>query len=395
MTTSWDRSRFLELFSSGSPSQLLSKNEAGRCTFVEQPEPGALLTTMSSGHSVHFKDFTGTSDFEQAKGSMRVREQLICLTLAVAAALTSPMKSSAQDDGWPAKQTMRVVVPYAAGSNGDAHGRVVAAYLNRSLKGSTVVVDNRPGIGGILGTRSFTKSPPDGYTLCVCSGGAITVPSTVDKGYDPLVDLVPISKISTSPLVLMVNATSSMKSVADVIAFSKKKSGGLNYGSSGAGGLMYNTAEVFRSRTGSDFTHVPFRSGPDAMTALIAGEIEVVFAIMSDVTGQLEGNKVRPIAITTSSRSPILPDVPTMIEAGVKGYDISLWNGLFTPPGIGQPIIDRLSEIMLRMPKDETVLKIFARFGSTLEVNTPDQFRKELRAETALWEEGLKDIVRK
>jgi tripartite-type tricarboxylate transporter receptor subunit TctC len=326
---------------------------------------------------------------------MRLGRELLCLTLAIVASLTSAMKSAAQDDGWPTKQTLRIVVPYAAGSNGDAVGRIIAAYLGRSLKGSTTVVDNRPGIGGILGTRSFTKSPPDGYTLCVCSGGAITVPSTVDKGYDPLVDLLPISKINTSPLVLMVNANSSMKSVADVVGLSKKKSGGLNYGSSGAGGLMYNSAEVFKSRTGSDFTHVPFRGGPDAMTALMAGEIDLVFAIMSDVTGQLGGGKLRPIAISTSSRSPIIPDVPTMIEAGVKGYDISLWNGLFAPANTPQSIVGRLSEIMLRMPKDETVQKIMTASGQIIEVNTPDQFRKELREESALWEEGLKDVIRK
>jgi len=325
---------------------------------------------------------------------MRASKLLMCLTLAVAASLTLSFEVSAQDDGWPTKQTMRVVVPYAAGSNGDAHGRIVAAYLNKNLPGSTVVVDNRPGVGGILGTRSFTKSTPDGYTLCVCSGGAVTVPSTVEKGYDPLVDLVPISKISTSPLVLMVNASSSMKSVADVIAFSKQKPGGLNYGSSGAGGVMYNTAEVFRNRTGSDFTHVPFRGGPDAMTSLVAGEIDLVFAIMSDVTAQLSGNKVRPIAISTSARSPTLPDVPTMIEAGLKDYDISLWNGLFAPRGVRQPILDRVSEIMLRMPKDESVLKMMTRFGSTPQVNTPEQFRKELQDETVLWREGLKDVVR-
>jgi tripartite-type tricarboxylate transporter receptor subunit TctC len=326
---------------------------------------------------------------------MRLGRELLCVTLAIVASLTSVMKSAAQDDGWPTKQTLRIVVPYAAGSNGDAVGRIIAAYLGRSLKGSTTVVDNRPGIGGILGTRSFTKSPPDGYTLCVCSGGAITVPSTVDKGYDPLVDLLAISKINTSPLVLMVNANSPMKSVADVIGLSKKKSGGLNYGSSGAGGLMYNSAEVFKSRTGSDFTHVPFRGGPDAMTALMAGEIDLVFAIMSDVTGQLGAGKLRPIAISTSNRSSLIPDVPTMIEAGVKGYDISLWNGLFAPANTPQSIVGRLSEIMVRMPKDETVQKIMTASGQIIEVNTPDQFRNELREESALWEEGLKDVIRK
>lgn len=326
---------------------------------------------------------------------MRIDKVALHLTLAAVASLMAFTKVAAQDDGWPTKQTLRVVVPYAAGSNGDAVGRLVAAYLGRSLKGSTTIVDNRPGVGGILGTRSFTKSPGDGYTLCLCSGGAITVPSVVEKGYDPLVDLLPISKVSTSPLVLMVNAKSSMKSVADVIAFSKKKAGGLNYGSSGAGGLMYNSAEVFRSKTGADFTHVPFRGGPDAMTALVAGEIELVFAIMSDVTGQLSGGKVRPVAITTSTRSPIIPDVPTMIESGVKGYDIALWNGLFAPPGTPQSIIARLSEVMLRMPKDEIVSKIMKNSGQTPDVNTPDQFRKELREESVLWEEGLRDVVRK
>src|SRR5215216_1564316 len=193
--------------------------------------------------------FCWTSDLsDQARGSMRMRRQVMCLTLAISALLPSSLKSSAQDDGWPTKQTIRVVVPYAAGSNGDAHGRVVAAYLERNLKGSVVIVDNRPGVGGILGTRSFAKSPPDGYTLCVCSGGAITVPSVVEKGYDPLTELVPVSRVNGQPLVLVVNPKSEMKTVADVVAASKNKAGGLNYGSSGVGGLMYNSAEVFRSK---------------------------------------------------------------------------------------------------------------------------------------------------
>ena len=118
---------------------------------------------------------------------------------------------------------------------------------------------------------------------------------------------------------------------------------------------MYNAAEVFRSKTGADMTHVPFRGGPDATAALISGEIELVFAIMSDVIGQLAANTIRPLAISTSMRSPILPEVPTMIEQGVKDYDISLWNGLFAPLGTPKPIIDELSEIMLRMPQDATV----------------------------------------
>ena len=206
---------------------------------------------------------------------------------------------------------------------------------------------------------------------------------------------LPISRINTSPLALVVNAKSSMKSVADVVAFSKRKPGGLNYGSNGAGGLMYNAAEIFRSKTGADTTHVPFRGAVDAMAALISGEIDVVFPMISEVIGPLEVRTIRPIAISTSARSLLLPEVPTMIEQGVKDYDISLWNGLFAPRDTPRPIIDKLSEIMRRMPKDATVQRTMINMGSTPSVGTPDQFRKELREEAALWEAGLKDVTRK
>ncbi len=297
-------------------------------------------------------------------------------------------------DGWPGKEPIRIVVPYAAGSNTDAVGRVVAQYLGVALKDATVVVENRPGVGGILGTRSVTKAGADGYTLCVCSGGAITIPSLVDKMYDPLSDLTPISRINTSALVLIVNSGASPKSVSDVIAWSRSRPGGLDYGSSGVGGIMYNAAEIFRNRTGANMTHVAFRGGPEATTALISGQVEVVFAIMSDVLGQVAAKTVRPIAITTAARSPLLPDVPTMTEQGIRDYDISLWNGLFAPPGLPKPIIDRLSEIMLRLPDDPAVAKAMTSFGSTPSVSTPEQFRKELHEELARWQDDLRDITR-
>ena len=274
-------------------------------------------------------------------------------------------------------------------------GRLLAAYFGEVLKGSTVVVENRPGSGGILGTRSFAKSQPDGYTLCVCSTGAITVPSIVDKLYEPLVDLTPMSRISTSALVLIVNSKSPMRSVPDVVARSKAKPGGLNYGSNGAGGLMYNTAEVFRSKTGAELTHVPFRGSTDATTALIVGDIDIVFAIVNEVIGRLKTGTIRPIAISSATRSAFLPDVPTMMEQGIKDYNISIWNGLFAPRGTPKAIIDKLSAVMQQMPNDPTVRRTMNGLGSTPSVGTPEQFLKELRDEAALWEIGLKDIVRK
>lgn len=295
---------------------------------------------------------------------------------------------------WPGEQTIKIIVPFSAGSNADLMGRVVASYLAEGLK-ATFIVENRVGAGGILGTRALAKSPPDGYTLCVCSGGAVTVPSVTEKGYDPLVDLVPISRINTQPLVLIVKPTSSMKTVADVIELGKTKYGGLSYGSSGAGGLLYNAAEVFRSKTHAQLTHVPFRGGPEAMAALIAGEIDLMFAIMSDALPHLEAKSVRAIAVTTAVRDPKLLDQPTMIEQGVPSFDIALWNGLFVPQGTPQPIVDRLSALMLKMPENTAAMKSVTGFGSVLSVTTPEQLRIAIGNETALWESGLKDIVRK
>ncbi|HLH96240.1 MAG TPA: tripartite tricarboxylate transporter substrate binding protein [Xanthobacteraceae bacterium] len=302
--------------------------------------------------------------------------------------------SGARSDDWPSREPIHIVVPYAAGSNTDAVGRVVAQYLSAALKGWPVVVENHPGVGGILGTRIVSKSAADGYTLCVCSSGAITIPSLIDKMYDPLADLTPISKINNSALVLLVNSNSSATSVADIVAWSKSKPGGLNYGSSGVGGIMYNSAEIFRNRTGATMTHVSFRGGPEATTALISGQIELVFAIMSDVLGQVAAKTVRPIAITTAARSPLLPDVPTMMEQGIRDYDISLWNGLFAPPGTPKPILDKLSAIMLELADDPKIEKTMTDFGSTPSVSTPAQFRKELREEAARWEADLKSITR-
>src|SRR5262245_53863590 len=240
------------------------------------------------GRMIDQRDVMGCSETPSA------RRWRLAVPLLMACALSqhAAAQTTAPADEWPGKQTIKIIVPFSAGSNADLMGRTIASYLSEQLK-ATIVVENRVGTGGILGTRAVSKSAPDGYTICVCSGGAITVPSVVEKGYDPQVDLVPISRINSQPLVLAVNPKSEMKTVADVIAASKTKQGGLNYGSSGVGGLLYNSAEVFRSKTGAQLTHIPFRGGPEAMTAVIAGEVDLVFAIMSDVQSFISANTLR------------------------------------------------------------------------------------------------------
>jgi tripartite-type tricarboxylate transporter receptor subunit TctC len=317
--------------------------------------------------------------------------KLICVALAIV--LPSGQVALAIDE-WPHGHAVRVIVPYAAGSNTDAVGRSTASYLARALPGSSFVVENRPGTGGIIGTRAFIRSAADGYTLCVCSGGAITVPSDVEKGYEPLKDLEPVSLISTSALVMIVNSQTPVKSVADVVAWSKAKKGGLSYGSSGTGGVMYNAAEIFRNRTGAVMIHVPFRGGPDATTALLSGDVDVVFAIMSDVLGQLQSKTVKPIAVTTPERSEILPDVPTMAEEGIQDYDVTLWNGLFVPVGTPAFIVNELSRVLLKMAEDEAARSTMLRFGSVVKVDTPAHFRAELALEVTRWDKYLKGMSR-
>jgi tripartite-type tricarboxylate transporter receptor subunit TctC len=295
---------------------------------------------------------------------------------------------------WPQGRVVHIIVPYAAGSNTDAVARVTANYLAGAIPNSSFIVENRPGTGGITGTRAFVRSEPDGYTLCVCSGGAITVPSVVEKGYDPLKDLEPVGLINTSALVVIVNSKAPIKSVADLVAWSKSKKGGLSYGSSGLGGIMYNAAEIFRNKTGAVMTHVPFRGGPDATTALLSGEIDVVFAIMSDVLGQLQNKTVKPIAVTTPERSEIMPDVPTMSEQGVSDYEITLWNALFVPVGTPADVITMLSGALTKLPENEAAKTAMFRFGSVVKVNTPEQFKKELHSEVTKWNEYLRGMVR-
>jgi tripartite-type tricarboxylate transporter receptor subunit TctC len=314
--------------------------------------------------------------------------------LAALGALLIMTASVRASEDWPQSHVIKIVVPYAVGSNTDAIGRSTANYLADAIPNSSFMVENRPGAGGILGTRSFVKSDPDGYTLCVCSGGAVTVPSTVEKGYDPLKDLEPVGMISASALVLIVNAKTPVNSVADIVAWSKTKKGGLSYGSSGLGGMMYNAAEIFRNKTGAVMTHVPFRGGPDATTALLTQEIDLVFAIMSDVLGQVQSKTVKAIAVTTPERSAILPGVPTMEEQGVQGYDVALWNGLFVPVGTPGPIVSKLSQALLKMPENESASTAILRFGSVVKVNTSAQFKADLASEVTRWDDYLKGMAR-
>jgi tripartite-type tricarboxylate transporter receptor subunit TctC len=315
--------------------------------------------------------------------------RLPVLVLAMLAAIASQL--AAAQDAYP-NRLIKLIVPFAPGGNTDVVGRVTAAYMQKALNVS-VVVENRAGAGGINGTDTVAKSAPDGYTLCLCGIGPITVaPATEKLPYDPLKDLAPISLVNTNPLILVVNPKLEAKTAAEVAALSKSNPQGLSYGTVGAGGLMQFAAEIFRVKTGSNFTSVPYRGGALATAAVVSGEVHLAFSNMSDAMGQMAAGTVRPLAITTARRSPHTPEIPTLIELGLVDYPVESWNALFAPAGTPQPIIDKLAEVMAQMAKDEAHQKRMADVGSIAVANSPTEFAAMLHAETEQWGKALKAI---
>jgi tripartite-type tricarboxylate transporter receptor subunit TctC len=256
-----------------------------------------------------------------------------------------------------------------------------------------VVVENRAGAGGINGTDAVAKAAPDGYTLCVCGIGPITVsPATEKLPYEPLIDLAPISLINTNPLILIVNPKVDARNGAELAALSKTTPGGLSYGTVGAGGLMQFAAEIFRVKTGSKFTSVPYRGGAIATMAVVSGEVQLAFSNMSDAIAQIAAGTVRPLAITTAKRSPLAPEVPTLQEQNLVDYPVESWNALFAPAGTPQPIIDRLAGVIAQMAKDEAIQKSMSDIGSVAVANSPAEFVRMLHEETGQWAKALKEI---
>jgi tripartite-type tricarboxylate transporter receptor subunit TctC len=316
--------------------------------------------------------------------------RLPVLVLAMLLSSLTPQLVAAQD-AYPSR-LIKLIVPFAPGGNTDVVGRVTAAYMQKALN-ANVVVENRAGAGGINGTDTVAKSAPDGYTLCLCGIGPITVaPATEKLPYDPLKDLAPISLVNTNPLILVVNPKLEAKTAAEVAALSKSNPQGLSYGTVGAGGLMQFAAEIFRVKTGSNFTSVPYRGGALATAAVVSGEVHLAFSNMSDAMGQMAAGTVRPLAITTARRSPHTPDIPTLIELGLVDYPVESWNALFAPAGTPQPIIDKLAEVMAEMAKDEAHQKRMADVGSIAVANSPREFAGMLHTETEQWGKALKAI---
>src|SRR5258708_30186099 len=253
------------------------------------------------------------------------------LALAPAFAATASGRASAQ--AYPAR-SIRLVVPTSAGAGvTDIMARLVGQKLSEGL-GQQVVIDNRPGASGILGSEGGAKAPNDGYTLLIANVSLIVNPYLFAKmPYDPLVDCVPVTMVNTAPQQLVVHPSVPAASVAELVAYAKTRPGQLNYGSGGLGSTPFLAAELFKSITGIDVVHVPYKGGAPALTELVGGQLTFMIENVPGTTPFVKSGKLRALAITSIQRSPLAPDLPTMIEAGVPGYEMSGWKGIFAPQG--------------------------------------------------------------
>jgi tripartite-type tricarboxylate transporter receptor subunit TctC len=313
-------------------------------------------------------------------------------TLALLIAL-APGAVHAQD-AWP-DRTITFVVPYAAGGYTDLVGRLTARYVEKELR-KPVVVESRPGAGGIVGTQLVANAPPDGYTFCVCSVGAVSIAPFAQKvGYDPLEDLAPVGIVSSIVQAIIVKKDLPVKTVAELVSYAKANPGKLNYGSSGAGGLTHFAVELFQARTGTRAVHIPFKGGAPATAALLSGEVDFAFANMSDALPQIEAGTVRGLAVTSLERSPYLPELPSVHEAAVPNFIVETWNGIIAPSKTPQSIVRKMSEILIKMADDPEMKEAMRKAGANTVKTTPEQYRAQIQQEMAQWKPLIAEIADK
>jgi tripartite-type tricarboxylate transporter receptor subunit TctC len=278
---------------------------------------------------------------------------------------------------------VRIVVTFTPGGPTDIQARLLGEKLTQRL-GQQFIVDNRGGAGGNIGMELAIKSPPDGYTLVFATVGTYAVnPHLYKLPFDVLKDLAPITQVSTSPGALIVHPSVPVKSVKELIALARKQPGALNYGSSGVGGFGHISGELFTLMTNTKMTHIPYKSSGPSLTDLIAGQIQVLFNNLISTTPYVKSGRVRGLAMTGAARSPALPDLPTLDESGLKGYENSSWSAIAAPAGTPQAIVTRLHKELVEILRLPDIAQKHAEVGAEIIGSTPEQFHAYLKSEIA------------
>jgi len=287
---------------------------------------------------------------------------------------------------------VRLIVPFPPGGSVDIIARIVATPWSKML-GQPVVMDNRPGAGGTIGAGIAAKSGPDGYTLLLCQSGSHALSPALYKAlsYDHLKDFVPVSMIGTTPAVLVVHPSMPARSVREYIAYAKANPGKLTYGSSGVGATGHLTGELFQSMTGVELLHVPYKGGAPAQVDLMGGHVMSMFGSLAEQVPVIKAGKVRALGVSSSKRNPQLPDVPTLSEGGVAGFDVSFFYGVCAPAAVPTPIIGTLNTALVRVLQLPEVQEQMAQRGFDPKSTTSEEFRTLIKAETLRWARVVKE----
>ena len=314
--------------------------------------------------------------------------KILCSLLAGTAAMLVAGAVIAQP--YP-NHALRLIVAFPPGGTSDFVGRIVATKLSEFL-GQAVVVDNRPGASGLIGTQAVAKAAPDGYTILLAPSDFTVIPSLQNPPpYDALKDFVPVGMVVDYSHVLVAHPDVAANTPAELIALAKARPGQLNYASGGNGGTNHIAGEAFKSRAGIDITHIPYKGNGPAITDLLTNRVQLLFTSMGPVEGHLKSGKLKAIAVTGKKRLPSLPDVQTIGESALPGYEFTLWYGVAAPAGTPPAIIERLNADLRRTMESPEVRDRMASLGGNLTVGSPEEFGTLIRNEILRWTKLAKD----
>ncbi len=312
------------------------------------------------------------------------------LMVCFACALVTLTTADAYSQDYPAK-TIRIVVPFSPGGVADNSARVVADSLGARL-GQQILVENRPGASGNIGTQAVAQASPDGYTLLLGFDGTMVInPHVFPKiPFDTLKDFAPVTKLGDATLILVAHPSVPARNLAEFIAHAKARSGTFAYGTSGAGGTPHLAGELLKLRTGIALEHVPYKGGGQAITDAVGGQIPLVFTAIATAQQYVRAGRLVGLGVPGARRSAALPDVPTFAESGLPGFDVSSWTGIFAPAGTPRPVIDKLQRELAAVLRTAFVRERYAVLGIEPVGNSPQEFGDQVRADLARWEKVVK-----
>jgi len=322
--------------------------------------------------------------------TVRLRLSPAIAALAALSAVAGPARAAEPAASYPTK-AIRLIVPFAPGGSNDIMARLVGQNFTERM-GQQVVIDNRAGASGIIGTDIAAKAPADGYTILMMSLTFAVNPSLFKKlPYNTEKDLVPVTLVASAPLLLVVNPAVPAKSLKELIAYAKANPGKLNFGSGGPGTTPHLAGEMLKTMAGLRMTHIPYKGGGPALADLVGGQIQLMLENIPSTLPFVRSGRLRALAVSGLARSPLAPDLPTLDEAGLKGYEIVGWNGLFVPAGTPRAIIAKLHAETVKALSHANVKERLATMGAEGVGSTPEQFAAFVKAEISKWAKVVKD----